>query len=80
MEHSKRSAELCGWAVVYDGSAEGELRYQCGILPYQNSTQMRLVNNELRRSDTTRGLRFAGFILACLTEDKFFSVICYMCP
>ena len=23
MEHSKRSVELCGWAVVYDGSAEG---------------------------------------------------------
>jgi hypothetical protein len=23
MEHSKRSAELCGWAVVYDGSEEG---------------------------------------------------------
>ena len=24
MEHSKRSGELCGWAVVYDGSAEGD--------------------------------------------------------
>jgi hypothetical protein len=26
MEHSKQSVELCGWAVVYDGSAEGELK------------------------------------------------------
>jgi hypothetical protein len=25
MEHSKRSVELCGWAVVYDGSQRGEL-------------------------------------------------------
>jgi len=23
MEHSQHSVELCGWAVVYDGSAEG---------------------------------------------------------
>ena len=33
MEHSKRSVELCGWAVVYDGSAEGEERFLGFLLP-----------------------------------------------
>jgi hypothetical protein len=31
MEHSERSAELCGWAVVYDGSAEGVMRLRSGV-------------------------------------------------
>ena len=30
MEHSKHSVELCGWAVVYDGSAEGNCS-MCGV-------------------------------------------------
>jgi hypothetical protein len=31
MEHSERSAELCGWAVVYDGSAEGVTALRSGL-------------------------------------------------
>jgi len=28
VEHSKRSEELCGWAVVYDGSERGSYRFE----------------------------------------------------
>ena len=40
MEHSKHSVELCGWAVVYDGSAEGNCS-RCGgiILAGQTNTR-----------------------------------------
>ena len=39
MEHSKRSAELCGWAVVYDGSAEGNCSLYEDYLAGQTNTR-----------------------------------------
>ena len=37
MEHLKRSAELCGWAVVYDGSAGGGRSLEMAFLLFEKS-------------------------------------------
>ena len=39
MEHSKRSAELCGWAVVYDGSERGTALCVGNYLAGQTNTR-----------------------------------------
>lgn len=64
MEHSKRSAELCGWAVVYDGSAEGEDRFLGSLPPRLASYWVQDLQPKLRLHGKPL---FMGFL------DKIFS-------